>query len=349
MITKTVKLENLYFDPNNFRYADDFSHIVIPDDRIIQVGNQKPIFNKLKKDISSLIDVIMENDFIYIEMIIVKELSNNNYFVIEGNRRLAVLKYIQENYAIEDLKPNLKKIMESGLEVKVNNSLYDNDILMAMRHISGVKSWNGFAKAKLITKLKEVNEYSFQEISVKIEKEVYNIKKQYYSFKLLQQMEEAEYSILEIKDLYSIFFETLTNQQFKKWLDWNEETGRCHNEANLNRFYQWIIKVEDENGKKLSEIISNPQGLREVSKILNDEYALNILETKRNIFEAVQQSVILKEKDLNKTLQKILDSLNTINTSDLKRLSEKQENLLNEIYEIAQNNNAVIELFKSKK
>jgi len=331
MQTEIIKLENLYFDPDNLRYDDDFTFNEIPKDRIMNKSNQLRVYKKLQKDIAELKESILENDFLYIEMIVADKIDDNNYYIIEGNRRLASLKDIQENYDIEDLKPNLQKIINDGLEIKVNNQNYDEDILMGMRHITGVKHWNGFSKAKLVVKLRDQKEYSFERISKKIGKRVADVKKQYFSFKLLQKMESDGYTKFEVKELYSIFYETLGKPAFREWLEWSEDKVEFLNKSNLERFYKWITKTETVEGTIQNEIISNPETLREISKILNDEYALEILDTTRNPFEAINNSKILKDKELKKTLKKVLDSLETISTTDLEELDKDSLEYLEKI------------------
>ena len=336
MNTKKVKLDNLFFDPDNLRYDDNFDFDPMPKDRIMNKTNQLKVYNKLQNDISELINSIIENDFIYIEMIVAEKIDDNgNYYIIEGNRRLSTLKHIAQNYYIEDLKPNLKLILQEGLDVKVNteDAKYDEDILMGMRHITGVKHWNGFAKAKLVIKLKDIKGYSFEDIGSKVGKRVADVKKQYYSFKLLYKMEKDGYNKFEVKNLYTIFYETLGKPAFREWLAWDEERMEFMNKNNLERFYKWIIKGEDAEGALEKEAISSPQALREVAKILDDDYALDILDSTKNPFEAVNNSKILKEQKIEKTLKKVLDSVESISTTDLEKLDKASKMYLHKIQE----------------
>jgi hypothetical protein len=330
--TKKVKLENLFFDPDNLRYDDNFDFDPMPKEKIMNKTNQLKVYNKLQNDIRELINSIIENDFIYIEMIVAENIDDKgNYYIVEGNRRLSTLKYIQENYDIEDLKPSLQDIILHGLDVKVNTAEYDEDVLMGMRHITGVKHWNGFAKAKLVIKLKDIKGYSFEEIGNKVGKRVADVKKQYYSFKLLYNMEKDGYNKFEVKNLYTIFYETLGKPAFRDWLDWNENRMEFLNKNNLDRFYKWIIRGEDAEGALEKEAISSPQALREVAKILDDNYALDILDSTKNPFEAVSNSKILKEQKIEKTLKKVLDSVESISTTDLEKIDKASELYLHKI------------------
>ena len=330
--TKKIKLENLFFDPDNLRYDDNFDFEPMPKDKIMNKTNQLKVYNKLQNDIRELIGSIIENDFIYIEMIVAEKIDEKgNYYIVEGNRRLSTLKHIQENYHLEDLKPILQDIMRNGLDVKVNTADYDEDVLMGMRHITGVKHWNGFAKAKLVIKLKDIKGYNFEQIGNKVGKRVADVKKQYYSFKLLYNMEKDGYNKFEVKNLYTIFYETLGKPAFRDWLDWDENRMEFLNKNNLDRFYKWIIKGEDAEGALEKEAISSPQALREVAKILDDNYALDILDSTKNPFEAVNNSKILKEQKIEKTLKKVLDSVESISTTDLEKIDKASELYLNQI------------------
>ena len=332
MNTKKIKLKHLFFDPNNLRYDDNFDFEPMLRDKIVHKTNQLKIYNKLKDDISELIISIIENDFIYIEMIVAKKIdSKGNYYIVEGNRRLATLKYIAENYDIKELKPSLQNIIKYGLDVKTHIEEYDEDVLMGMRHITGVKHWNGFAKAKLVIRLKDIKGYSFEEIGHKVGKRVADVKKQYYAFKLLSNMEKDGYSKFEVKKLYTIFYETIGKPVFRDWLEWDETQVEFLNKNNLDRFYKWIVKSEGVDGALEREAISTPQTLKEVAKILNDENALDVLDSTKNPFEAVNSSKILKEKNIEKVLKKILDSVGSISTTDLEKLDNISEEYLKQI------------------
>ena len=103
----TVKLDNLYFDPNNFRYEDNFDSISISDENAIKKSVQNKIYKKISSDIKDLKQGILANDFIYFETIIVKDIGNGQYIVIEGNRRTATLKLLATEYSVEDLDEHL--------------------------------------------------------------------------------------------------------------------------------------------------------------------------------------------------------------------------------------------------
>jgi len=317
-----VKLKNLFFDPNNFRYDDDFDTEEVSLSETMKPSIQNNIKKKLSKEIKDLKQGILANDFIYIETIVVKPLDDKNYVVIEGNRRTATLKTLYEDYkngVMDEELTNLIEIFKNGIEVGlVDNSIHDEDILMGMRHITGVKQWKAFSKAKLIVKLKEKRGYDFREIAEKLTGTASDIKKRYNALKLLENMINNDYDYDNVSNLYNLFVESLGKPAFRDWLEYDELNIRFNNQTNLDRFYKWLIPHTDEETSVLKEaIITNPQALREVSKILKDEDALEILEVERDVFKAVANSVILKDREVKKTLKKIYQSTSEISIPDL--------------------------------
>lgn len=318
-----VKLENLFFDPNNFRYDDDFDSEDIPLTDVMKPSIQNNVRKKLAEEISDLKQGILTNDFIYIETIIVKPLDENNYIVIEGNRRTATLKTLYDDYRnglidTEKLN-NLIDIFENGILVGlVDESIHDEDILMGMRHITGVKPWKAFSKAKLIVKLKDKRGYDFRDIAEKLTGTASDIKRRYNALKLLENMINNDYDYESVSDLYNLFVEALGKPSFRDWLEYDETNIRFNNQTNLDRFYKWLIPYNDDiTGDQKAPIITNPQALREISKILKDENALEILEVERDVFKAVANSVILKDREIKITLKKIFQSTSEISIPDL--------------------------------
>lgn len=332
METIQVKLENLYFDPDNLRYDFDFDFIKVSGDRIKSKTNQLRAYKALKGDINELVKSILSNDFLYNEMVIVKKIDADNYKVVEGNRRLAALKTIQEDYHVDDLKPNLQDIMENGLKVnEVSNVDYDEDILMGMRHITGIKPWGGFSKAKLIVKLKDEKSMDFEEISHRLGGRVSDIKKRYHSYILLQNMVSEGYADDEVSDYYTLFYEALGKPAFRNFLGWDEEKVEFTNVENAERFYNWITPSYDDEGNDLGTIITNPSALRQVAKILSEDDVLNLMEEQRDVFVAISNSSKLKYREIKKHIANILKNVKEISIGDLKYIEEDDKEKLDEI------------------
>ena len=337
MDIKKIKLENIYFDPDNFRYDFDFDFIKIDISRIKNKSNQLRAFKSLQNDITELKKSILANDFIYNEMIIVKSIGGDDYMVIEGNRRLASLKKIEEDYTAEELKPNLKEILQNGLSVNIADELdYDEDILMGMRHVTGTKPWGGFSKAKLVVKLKDIKGFSFEDISNRLGGRVPEIKKRYNSYKLLEKMFNDGYTDNDVSNYYTLFYEALGKPAYQQFLGWNEDLLEFTNKENVERFYNWITTSEDEEGNEIVPIITNPGALRQVALVLKEEDVLELMEERRDVFVAIRSSTIIKNKEIKKHISNLLNGVKEISVGDVKFFNQDEEKKLVEIKEIVE-------------
>lgn len=335
MIAKKIKLENLYFDPDNLRYDFDFDFVKVEESRIKSKASQTRAMKILQNDINELQKSILSNDFIYNEMIIVKLINEDEYVVVEGNRRLASLKKIKEDYSLEELKPILREILENGLLVNVVDSEdFDEDILMGMRHVTGTKPWGGFSKAKLVVKLKDVKTFSFEEISQRLGGRVPEIKKRYNSYKLLEKMVSDGYADNDVSNYYTLFYEALGKPAYQNFLGWDETKLEFTNKENVERFYNWITPTEDEEGNEQPAIITNPGALRQVALILNEEDVLDLLEERRDVYVAIRSSTIIKNKEIKKHISNLLKGIKEISIGDVRYFEKEEDVKLAEMQEL---------------
>ncbi len=352
METQKIKLDKIFLDPNNFRFQKDLDNTRIASDKIATAGVQKRIFSKIKIDpkIKDLEESILFNDFIYNEIIIVKKIENSDfYYVVEGNRRIATLKKIFAEYEIEELKENLKTIYTDGLDVKVVDEQYDEDILMGMRHVTGIKPWTGFSKAKLIVKLHEEKGYTLSDIAKSLGNNSLNdIKKRLYSYKLLAKMHEEGYDVDDISQYYTLFYEAIGKPDYRRWLDFSEETAEFLDKENARQFYSWITDYIDEEGVNHGKAISNPQSLRLVAGILTDNDALDTLNETRLVDDAIKSSSFIRHKEVSKTIKKIYNAVTDLSISDLNELDNDIYDLLVKSAKTLQENIDFIEFKKAQ-
>ena len=119
--------------------------------------HQERAFESIRKHgLVELKNSILRNGFLPLDRIVVRELDGirGKYVVIEGNRRLAALKWLRSDIdeglvAEEGIDPDsdyLEKLAESTKEIEVLVYLGDdkNDIawiLQGIRHIGGIRDW----------------------------------------------------------------------------------------------------------------------------------------------------------------------------------------------------------------
>jgi len=352
METQKIKLDKIFLDPNNFRFQKNLDNSRISECKIPTAGVQKRIISKINSDpkIKDLEESVLFNDFVYNEIIIVKKIEDTQYYyVVEGNRRVATLKRIFEKYEIEELKENLQSIFTDGIDVKVVEHQYDEDILMGMRHVTGIKPWSGFSKAKLIVKLHEEKGYSLSEIAKSLGNNSLNdIKKRLYAYKLLEKMHEEGYDVEDISQYYTLFYEAVSKPDYRRWLDFEEEKIEFLDKENAKRFYSWITDYIDEDGINHGKAISNPQSLRLVASILADGDALDILDETRQVDEAIKSSSFIRHKEVSKTIKKIYNAVTDLSIADLSELDDDIYDLLKKSAKTLQDNIEFIEFKKAQ-
>jgi hypothetical protein len=146
-----IQLEKLLFDPDNPRLPS-----------YVDRKSEEKIIDYMLRDASllELMKSIAESNYSHSEpLLIVPALEKENFIVVEGNRRLAALKLLNNS--------SLATIRKNGVEEVVATKKYSpkeipcikhnkrNDILdyLGYRHITGVKSWGALEKARYVEQL----------------------------------------------------------------------------------------------------------------------------------------------------------------------------------------------------
>lgn len=343
MNNKRVLLRNLYLDPNNYRLRSKPQYKEISDltdDKITGQALQQRTFNiisgKNNIEIRDLIDSFTTNGLLKVDNILVRKLDNDKgYVVIEGNRRIAALKVIQESFNEGFDIGNLDaKIFsdsldeDAGIEVITYNYKNPDEylVLMGLRHVSGNKKWDRYNQAKLIAELSD-NGYSVGEISNKLgisNKRV--VQQQLDAYYAIQGFlnDESSYestSSFNPHDRFMIFVEVLLKRNVHSWLGWDTNKKEFLKKENLKRFYTWITPAyqipDDEDaglndGEILEPIIVNHKEIRLLNEIIEDEESIERMEETRDIQEAIEQNEGYTKKKFSKELKRAENILKNI-------------------------------------
>jgi len=105
LVEKKAKIENLYLDPNNPRFADITNRpLMIPSHKITEQSVQEAALQRILEDrfeVKQLKDSILGMGFLQVDRLVVTPLpgENEKFLVIEGNRRLAAVKDLMRDRA----------------------------------------------------------------------------------------------------------------------------------------------------------------------------------------------------------------------------------------------------------
>ena len=95
--------QNLLLDPNNYRFLDLENYQTVSDRRYHESTVQDKAYRFLKgrryEDLQALKESILTNGYVPLELLIIRpyEYKENLFVVIEGNRRVAAMKWILED------------------------------------------------------------------------------------------------------------------------------------------------------------------------------------------------------------------------------------------------------------
>lgn len=200
---KKCLTSRLFFDEENPRLATG--------DRI-SADNEAAIISTLREisDLDELIGSICANTYLDLEPLIAMPRAGG-YTVLEGNRRLAVIKLIQN----PDLAKKCKVSLPDNISQEVYNSLNEVTIVtvntpseaqafIAFKHINGPYRWDSHAKAKFVAewyKRERANGITIDDIARQIGDENNTIRSYVSSMLVLEQAEREE--LFEVKDRYN--------------------------------------------------------------------------------------------------------------------------------------------------
>lgn len=264
--------------------------------------------------------------------------NNRNQFkfvVVEGNRRTTSIKLLldRDNKIVDPDFPTIlnKEVSDSLIAIPaiIYKNREDVDIYLSVRHISGNRKWDAFAKAKYIYEkvesynktIKDVSQ-SIDKLSTQIGDKSNVIKKYYIYYKIFLQIDDdvLDYSSRNIKERFSLLEVALASgntsiakyiglSPFRK-LDYEKTLIDDDKIDELKDVTEWIFG-KDENGS--GSIINDSRHISQFLKpILANPDATSYLKNYKDIDGAFQLTdgeenlIIGNIKRSNVLLSKIL-------------------------------------------
>lgn len=285
----------LLLDPNNYRFQDRSDFQMADSNRFHEPSVQARAYERLKDDsLAQLKNSIIKNGFIPVERIVVRpyEHASNTYLVLEGNRRVAALRWIADDDAAgvpvpESVLSDLQNV--PVLIVTPDDSdpaFYES--LMGIRHVSGIKQWGGYERARLVAVMREKHSLDTPEIADRLGLSRHEVNRRFRAYTALEQMKQDEdYGDHADSRLYPIFHEAVAQPTVRKWLGWKDDTGEFGNEETVREFYDMLTPNDSEEGPKDPKISTKDQ-VRELKHILPNPEARRILgDNSRSFLDAL--------------------------------------------------------------
>lgn len=330
-ISKNIK--NLYLDPNNYRFVDDLNYENVNDEKLTDEKVQRRTRNFIegpkRERIRDLIDSFKSNGYLKVDVIQLRDLGDNHFLVIEGNRRVAALKCLQEDFnnglSIGKLDPQVFSSVPS--EINDEKDGLDHLIIMGLKHISGNKKWAAINQAQLIydylTKYwSDKKEYQAKEIelcnSLGISKS--KLRNSQRAYHLINSYKESDYGDQFVSNMYSIFEEVMKRPVFRNWLDWDDDTYISQNKVNEQRLFSWLstsdaVGEDEEEGEEdhiSGPIITKAFEVRDLADFIANEKMLVTMEKWHSIGRAMLENGTDNRLSIDKSIEAVVENIRTI-------------------------------------
>lgn len=283
-----LSIDQIYLDPNNPRFVDD-AWMTILDERIDHENVQRNAQEKMIKnhDVDKLRMNMEINGFLPIDQVIVREFKPDKFVVLEGNRRITAAKLIVDleckGVAID------AKVMDSISTI--NCLLYtgtDNQaawIFQGLRHITGIKPWSAYNKAKLMNELLQEEGKNLTQVGKQFGLSAFGAGQWIRGYNAFRQAkDDSEYSG-DVKESSYTYFQELfgrSNLPLRQWMEWNDSKYQFEDSLAFNEFLGWLypkpnedeidedVDPDDVFGDWDNRRILTNRGLRDVSYLIKN-------------------------------------------------------------------------------
>ena len=371
-----LKIEQIYLDPNNPRFVDD-NWMTIVDDSIDQENVQDRAMRDMIKshDVAKLRLNMEENGFLPIDQVIVRQFKQGKYVVLEGNRRIAAAKQILDiKQRGGPIKPD---VLSSAKTVRC--LLYTGSDKQAawtfqgLRHITGIRPWSAYNKAKLMHQLMEDEGKTLSAVGKRFGLTAFGAGQWIRGYRAFRQAkDESEYSREISESAYTYFQELFgrSNLPLREWMEWDDDEYRFKGSSAFDEFLGWLYPKPNENeldddvdpddirGDWDNRRILTNRGLREVSYLIKNgntefetfrngedltkAYATARLAEAREAEEAARQPA----EDLLRSISDLARELDDIPTLRFKQNTEMRDTLFTNLSRLQQSIDAVGKEFR---
>lgn len=311
-------IDRLLLDPNNYRFIDKPDYKSVPEQSVADNRIQQRTINfLLGKNLENVRDLIISfktNGFLDIDQIQVKAIGDK-YLVLEGNRRVATLKYLWDEFKLGNDVGKLQEVDFKSIKLVeiIDEDPVQHLITMGLHHISGKKRWSAVNEAQLVNDLIRKYGKTEDEVCSSLGISKMKLRRSLRTLSLIQQYRASDYGDQFQPNKYTIFETVVGNSIMKDWLKWNDSEYVATNKVNLEKLFTWISETEEiekeEDGVERTTtkepIITQYRQIKDVAEFINDTVAVKRMEESQNILDGYTYSEAIGENRLKNALQNI--------------------------------------------
>lgn len=306
-----LPFNELKFDPHNPRLPSN-----------IKGNNDVEVIEWMLGDASlaELMLAIGTNGYFPGEPLLVTKDNETGYIVVEGNRRLASLKLLQNSVNVAKSKTKVEQVLQVSKYKPYNipcilfEKREEIEKYLGFRHVTGIKEWSPLSKAKYLNSLlaNPLEDYISNNEAAELAKQIGSkrpyVKRLLVAFRVYELIEENEFfQILDLNETslhFTYLMDSLNRPQIRDYLGVDLDSDspldklRESKLTNLENLMRWFFEKKTHSNKPTMNGESGT--LAKFCDILNDEDAFK---------------TFLEEEDLNSAYEKTLDPADSYRTS----------------------------------
>jgi len=313
-----AKLDQLYLDPMNVRLGRNNTGRDVTQEQVLQ------LMRDWKLD-ELAVSFLESGGFWTHEALLVTEevlYGKECLVVIEGNRRLATLKYLQKAFDGEKVP---RKMAEIAKTTKVPPSLFTEipyiqigsrdeiESFLGFRHVTGIKEWKPAEKAEFIARMIDERNMGYEQVMRKIGSKTSTVRRHYIAYRLLLQI--GNVSEEELQKRFSVMYLSLRTQGVQKYLKIDiyadpkkakKPVPKTHLD-NLANFALWLF---GDSEKERLPLFTDSRQVDNFGRILESNEAVEYLErTEQPSFEIALRISGGDEPEIIKLVETAADNI----------------------------------------
>ena len=212
--------------------------------------------------------------------------------VVEGNRRIAALKYLKDTLDGNPVSRSWRQIGESArpdedLFTKIPYIIADSrdDVVsfLGFRHVTGIKEWDPAEKARFITRMVDEMGMSYDDIRKQIGSRTDTVRRNYIAYRILRQIDSLDIEVSQrgIARRFSVLYLSLREAGVQSYLGVNiraepEYAQRPVPEektANLSHFARWLFGTDTQ-----APLVADSRQVGNFARMLSSQQSIEYLE-----------------------------------------------------------------------
>jgi hypothetical protein len=236
-------------------------------------------------------------------LLVVKEnlYGEERLIVVEGNRRLAALKYLKDAYDGDPASREWKEISESAppppdlfaeVPYLLVGSREEIQSFLGFRHVTGIKPWDADEKAYFIAKMIDEQGMTYREVMRVIGSTTPAVRRHYIAYRVLLQIEDhvEDYDQERAEESFAILYMTLETVGAREFLqiDIEADPSIVRNPVpqthlqNLKDFALWLYGSSRSKSVISEPVLANTSEVSKFGKVLESSKARAYLKRTRN-------------------------------------------------------------------